>query len=37
MVNQEKIIGLTYHYVLLTGDAAFLAEGSTARRSWSTC
>ncbi len=26
MVNQEKIIGLTYYYVLLTGDTAFLAE-----------
>jgi len=25
MVNQEKIIGLTYYYVLLTGDTAFLA------------
>lgn len=26
MINQEKIIGLTYYYVLLTGDAAFLDE-----------
>jgi hypothetical protein len=26
MVNQEKIIGLTYYYVLLTGDTAFLAD-----------
>lgn len=26
MVNQEKIIGLTYYYVLLTGDTAFLDE-----------
>ncbi len=26
MINQEKIIGLTYHYVLLTGDKAFLDE-----------
>ena len=26
MVNQEKIIGLVYHYVRLTGDTAFLAE-----------
>jgi len=25
-VNQEKIIGLIYYYVLLTGDAAFLQE-----------
>ena len=26
MVNQEKIIGLTYYYVLLTGDTAFLDD-----------
>jgi len=26
MINQEKIIGLTYFYVLLTGDTAFLDE-----------
>ncbi|MCL5096583.1 MAG: hypothetical protein M1608_03420 [Candidatus Omnitrophica bacterium] len=26
MINQEKIIGLTYYYVLLTGDTAFLAD-----------
>jgi hypothetical protein len=26
MVNQEKIIGLTYYYVLLTGDTAFLED-----------
>lgn len=26
MVNQEKIIGLTYYYVLLTGDIALLDE-----------
>ncbi len=26
MVNQEKIIGLAYYYVLLTGDRAFLDE-----------
>ena len=26
MVNQEKIIGLTYYYVLLTGDTGFLAD-----------
>jgi hypothetical protein len=26
MVNQEKIIGLTYYYVLLTGDTAFLND-----------
>ena len=26
MVNQEKIIGLVYHYVRITGDTAFLAE-----------
>ncbi len=26
MINQEKIIGLTYYYVLLTGDKAFLHE-----------
>jgi hypothetical protein len=26
MVNQEKIIGLIYYYVLLTGDTGFLAE-----------
>jgi hypothetical protein len=26
MVNQEKIIGLTYYYVLLTGDTSFLEE-----------
>ena len=26
MVNQEKIIGLTYYYVLLTGDTPFLDE-----------
>lgn len=26
MINQEKIIGLTYYYVLLTGDTAFLDE-----------
>jgi hypothetical protein len=26
MVNQEKIIGLTYYYVMLTGDAKFLAD-----------
>jgi hypothetical protein len=26
MVNQEKIIGLVYHYVQITGDTAFLAE-----------
>lgn len=25
MVNQEKIIGLTYYYVMLTGDTGFLA------------
>jgi len=34
MVNQEKIIGLTYHYVLLTGDTAFLddtVEGKSIR------
>jgi hypothetical protein len=26
MVNQEKIIGLTYYYVLLTGDVKFLSD-----------
>lgn len=26
MVNQEKIIGLTYYYVMLTGDVAFLSD-----------
>jgi hypothetical protein len=26
MINQEKIIGLVYYYVLLTGDTAFLDE-----------
>lgn len=26
MINQEKIIGLTYYYVLLTGDLAFLED-----------
>jgi hypothetical protein len=26
MVNQEKVIGLTYFYVMLTGDVGFLAE-----------
>jgi len=26
MVNQEKIIGLTYYYVLLTGDTMFLED-----------
>lgn len=26
MINQEKIIGLTYYYVLLTGDTGFLAD-----------
>lgn len=26
MINQEKIVGLTYFYVLLTGDTAFLDE-----------
>ena len=26
MINQEKIIGLTYYYVLLAGDKAFLDE-----------
>jgi hypothetical protein len=26
MINQEKIIGLTYYYVLLTGDTTFLGE-----------
>ena len=26
MVNQEKIVGLVYHYVRTTGDAAFLGE-----------
>jgi hypothetical protein len=26
MVNQEKIIGLTYYYVLLTGDTTFLDD-----------
>jgi len=26
MVNQEKIIGLTYYYILLTGDTGFLAD-----------
>ena len=26
MINQEKIVGLTYYYVLLTGDTAFLDE-----------
>jgi len=26
MVNQEKIIGLTYYYVKITGDVAFLGE-----------
>jgi hypothetical protein len=26
MINQEKIVGLTYYYVLLTGDTAFLLE-----------
>lgn len=26
MINQEKIIGLTYYYVLLTGDTEFLAD-----------
>jgi len=34
MVNQEKIIGLTYFYVLLTGDTAFLedtVDGKTVR------
>ena len=34
MINQEKIIGLTYYYVLLTGDTAFLddtVDGKTIR------
>jgi hypothetical protein len=34
MVNQEKIIGLTYYYVLLTGDTGFLddtVEGKSVR------
>ncbi|MEX0642559.1 MAG: hypothetical protein WD468_07650 [Pirellulales bacterium] len=26
MINQEKIVGLVYYYVLLTGDTAFLDE-----------
>lgn len=26
MINQEKIIGLTYYYVLLTGDVSFLED-----------
>lgn len=26
MVNQEKIVGLVYHYVRITGDTGFLAE-----------
>ena len=34
MINQEKIIGLTYYYVLLTGDTSFLhdtVDGKTIR------
>ncbi len=31
MVNQEKIIGLTYYYVLLTGDVKFLSDTVTGK------